>query len=565
MARCAGLLVIMRPSLHLRTLFLCLLAPTLALAQELRFTTLDVGQGDAAVLVTPSGCVALFDGGPTGSGATIKAHLRTLGVTRVDMAFISHFHADHMGGIDEVEQGADGIPIAALYDHGGTYASSTFDEYAAQFQGRRHTVSQGQTLSLCSEMTFKVVAANGNGTNPSDENARSVVVQISYGAFDALVGGDLTGVSPADMESAIASSVGELELYKVHHHGSKYSSNATFLAATKPLVSFISVGVGNPYGHPTPECLSRLSTYGSDIWMTEDPAANKKLGHLALSSASGNTFTVSQGGTSIFYTSKGVSSGSDTQPPSVPGPLVATAPSASEVSLSWSASSDNVGVTGYRVYRSTDGAAFSLAGTASTGDFTDAGRLASTSYWYRVTALDAAGNESAVSNTASATTQASSTPARVILNEILANENGSDTSTEFVEVVNVGGTAIDLGGWTLSDAAGVKHTFAAGTRLGAGKGLVIFGGAGGIPAGMGNAIPASTGTLGLNNTGDSVSLRDARKRAVDAYTYASGLAAVDGVSMNRSPDLTPGAGFVLHTSVSLLSASPGTRAHGGAL
>lgn len=553
----------MRPFLHLRTLFLCLLAPTLALAQELRFTTLDVGQGDAAVLMTPSGCVALFDGGPTGSGATIKAHLRALGVTRVDMAFISHYHADHMGGIDEVEEGSDAIPITAVYDHGGSYSSTAYSEYAAQFQGRRVTVTQGQTLSLCSEVTLKVVASNGNGTNPSDENARSVVVKISYGAFDALVGGDLTGTGP-DMESALVSSVGELELYKVHHHGSKYSSNDTFLAGTKPLVSFISVGVGNPYGHPTPECLSRLSTYGSDIWMTEDPAANKKLGHLALASASGSTFTVSQGNTSIFYTSKGVPAETDTQPPTVPGSLVASAPSASEVNLSWSASTDNVGVTGYRVYRSTDGSAFSLAGTASTPGFTDAGRLASTTYWYRVTALDAAGNESAVSTTASATTQASSTPAKVILNEILANENGSDTSTEFIEVVNVGGTTIDISGWTLSDAGGVRHTFASGTRLGAGRALVVFGGANGIPSGLSNAVSASGGSLALNNTGDTVSLKDARRKAVDAFSYGGSLASVDGVSMNRGPDATAGAGFVLHTSVSLFSASPGTRANGGA-
>ncbi|HZI04469.1 MAG TPA: MBL fold metallo-hydrolase, partial [Archangium sp.] len=208
----------------LRPLLLAaLLLPTLALAQGLRFTTLDIGQGDAAVLIAPSGCAALFDGGPTGSGTAIKTYLRQLGVTRVQMAFVSHLHADHMGGIDEVEQGTNAIPIDKVYDHGGTYSSTAYNEYNSQFSGRRVTAQAGNVFMLCNEVRLEVIASNGNGTNPSDENARSVVVKISYGAFDALVGGDLTG-DTENMESIIAPQVGEVELYKVHHHGSRYSS-----------------------------------------------------------------------------------------------------------------------------------------------------------------------------------------------------------------------------------------------------------------------------------------------------------------------------------------------------
>jgi endonuclease/exonuclease/phosphatase family metal-dependent hydrolase len=155
------------------------------------------------------------------------------------------------------------------------------------------------------------------------------------------------------------------------------------------------------------------------------------------------------------------------------------------------------------------------------------------------------------------------TPANVILNEIMANEAGSNTALEFVEIVNVGGTSISIGGWTLSDGAGVKHTFAAGTTLAPGKAIVVFGGASGIPGGLTNAVAASTGTLALGNSGDSVILKNGTT-TVTSYSYPSSLSGTDGVSMNRSPDATATGTFVLHTAISSLTSSAGTRANGTA-
>ncbi|HEX8436869.1 lamin tail domain-containing protein [Archangium sp.] len=639
-------------------LLLTLLLPTWAWSQGLRFTTLDIGQGDSAVLIAPGGCVALFDGGPTGSGTTIKAYLKALGVTRIDMAFVSHMHADHMGGIDEVDVGTNAIPIDAVYDHGGTYNSTAYDEYVSHFSGRRATATRGQTLSLCGQVTLTVVAVNGNGVASTDENTKSVTVKVSYGAFDALVGGDLTGTP--DVESTILNTVGELELYKVHHHGSRSSSNDSLLDVTNPTVSFISVGKDNTYGHPTPECLDRLTAHNSAIWQTEDPATNSKRGHIELSSPDGNTFVVAQGTRSVGYTSKGATPpGPDTQAPTAPGALVASAVSSTEVDLSWNASTDNVGVTGYRVYRSTNGSGYSLAGTSTSTGFADLGLTPGTPYAYQVTAVDAAGNESTPSSAStrtpapgitltspnggeswaggsaraitwtaqdisnvkleysldngatwrviassvaastgsytwtvvnSATTAARvratdafgsasdlsngtftitavATPAKVILNEILANEPGALTDGEFVELVNVGGVAIDISGWVVLDATSVRHTFPAGTVLGAGKALVVFGGASGIPTGTPGAVVASTGTLSLNNGGDTVTVKTSSAKSattIDSFTYGSSLAGQDGVSMNRGPDASATGGFVLHTGLSSLSASPGERVNGTA-
>lgn len=254
----------------------------------------------------------------------------------------------------------------------------------------------------------------------------------------------------------------------------------------------------------------------------------------------------------------------DTTAPTAPSGLSATAASASQVNLTWTASTDNVGVASYNVYRSTDNNTFPAVASVSGTSYSDTGLFASTTYSYRVTADDTANNESAASNTASATTPAATTPAQVIINEILANEPGSDTTREFVELVNVGGTSIDISGWSIWDASAKQHTFASGTVLGAGRAIVVFGSSAGIPTGLTNAVGSSGGTLALSNSGDTVTLKNAGSTNVDSFTYTSSLSGTDGVSMNRGPDASATGTFVLHTSLSSLSSSPGTRASGSA-
>jgi hypothetical protein len=256
--------------------------------------------------------------------------------------------------------------------------------------------------------------------------------------------------------------------------------------------------------------------------------------------------------------------GSDTTPPTAPSNLSASAVSSSQVNLSWTGSTDNVGVASYNVYRSTDNVTFSAVASVSGTSHSNTGLAASTTYYYRVTADDAANNESANSNTASATTQSGGTPAQVIINEILANEPGSDVNKEFVELVNVGGTSIDISGWSIWDSGAKRHTFATGTVLGAGKAIVVFGAAIGIPTGTPNAVGASTGTLGLGNSGDTVTVKNAGSTNVATYTYPSSLAGTDGVSMNRSPDTSATGSFVLHTTLSSLKSSPSARVSGTA-
>ncbi|XXF76222.1 lamin tail domain-containing protein [Myxococcaceae bacterium GXIMD 01537] len=162
------------------------------------------------------------------------------------------------------------------------------------------------------------------------------------------------------------------------------------------------------------------------------------------------------------------------------------------------------------------------------------------------------------------TTSGGGGAAAVFINEVLANEAGSDVNGEFIELVNSGGTAADLSGWTVSDSTGVRHTFASGTTLAAGAAIAVFGGASGIPSGLTNAVAASTGTLALGNSGDTVTVKNSAGTTVSTTTYTSSLAGTDGVSMNRSPDGSSGGSFMLHTTLSSTSASPGKRVTGSA-
>ncbi len=159
--------------------------------------------------------------------------------------------------------------------------------------------------------------------------------------------------------------------------------------------------------------------------------------------------------------------------------------------------------------------------------------------------------------------------AQIIINEIHADPapglagdaNGdgirSSDDDEFVELVNNSSSDIDISGWTLSDAVGVKHTFPAGSIMAANCAIVIFGG--GSPTGsFGNARVQTTSTLSLNNSGDTVTLNDG---AVDVAGYTYGSEGGNDQSITRDPDIS-GTTLVKHSTVTGSGGrlfSPGTQ------
>jgi beta-lactamase superfamily II metal-dependent hydrolase len=330
----------MRLRLSALALFLLTL-PAAALGQangKLQIHFMDVGQGDGAILISPNGETVLFDDGVMKQCDKPLAYLQQLGVTKIDYHITSHYHADHIGCAAQV---LGEFPLQkTAFDRGESYHSGTYDAYVAITGSKRQAATTSTTITLdqgsASPVTINLVALNGNGISTDNENDKSLVAVVHFGQFDAEIGGDLSGIDTGDykdIESSVAPHVGEVEVYKVHHHGSAYSSNKTWLDTIKPVVAIISTGDGNTYGHPTLECLDRLHAANiKRIYWTEtgagvdpDPTRDVVGGNIIVEVApASTTFTVTYKGTSTdTYAVHGAS-------------VVPDSPDAATIKFAWS-------------------------------------------------------------------------------------------------------------------------------------------------------------------------------------------------------------------------------------
>jgi chitodextrinase len=168
--------------------------------------------------------------------------------------------------------------------------------------------------------------------------------------------------------------------------------------------AFVVVGLNqNLVDTPVTVTLSGLSASAVTPWVTSGTLDLAQQANIGVVNGSFTTTLPAYSVTSFVSSGTAPPPPPDTTAPSVPSGLAATAASSSQINLTWTASTDNVGVSGYRVYRGGV-----LVGTSPTSSYSDTGLAPSTAYTYTVAAFDAAGNASANSGTASATTQAGS-------------------------------------------------------------------------------------------------------------------------------------------------------------
>ena len=227
----------------------------------------DVGQGDALV-VRSQGVVALIDVGR--EPEPIDKCLDNLQVTKIDLLVITHFDADHAGGIygalnnryvkTAIISGfADDRPLVSLVE---TALAQSKVEVLTGFAG------MGGELG---ELKWRVLAPTAKATEAKDSNDASVIVSFTGAGYGLLALGDLGGVGQTRLMRNAGGVLNELSgmplLLKVAHHGSADQSTELFRLLSADIAIF-SVGQ-NPYGHPTKKALDQAALSGSRIVRTD--------------------------------------------------------------------------------------------------------------------------------------------------------------------------------------------------------------------------------------------------------------------------------------------------------
>lgn len=279
---------------------------------ELRVHVLDVGQGDAILVLGPEDAqtkqrkTVLID---TGDNLRPKALLESLkrnGITQLDWLILTHPHLDHIGGADEVIKnvkvlqvldtdtpppGPD-IPVQPTPAPGKKNApaprvriskipelptTKAYKEYRAALDAKgvpRAKVELGQKLDLGGNAFLTVLApteplfredqtaGSGNALN-----ANSLVMRLDYGAFGMIFAGDAERITEERLiqKEALLTA----QVLKIGHHGSKYATSERWLQAVKPSAAIMSLGINNRYGHPAQSVLDRLKAANVKPYRTD--------------------------------------------------------------------------------------------------------------------------------------------------------------------------------------------------------------------------------------------------------------------------------------------------------
>ena len=237
-------------------------------SKHLLIYTIEVEGGQSTLLVSPSGASMLVDTGWPGNNARdavrIQAAMKDAGITQIDHVLITHFHTDHVGGVPELVKR---VKVGEFLDHGPNREDSdiTRHDFAAYLKAidgtPRRIVHPGDTIAIPG-LKVVVLVADGEhiaavpGIKPEpnpycaterawpvdpSENARSNGVLVTFGKFEFLDLGDLTGAKEVALVCP-NNPIGAVDLYLVDHHGMNLSNARALVDAIHPVASIMING-----------------------------------------------------------------------------------------------------------------------------------------------------------------------------------------------------------------------------------------------------------------------------------------------------------------------------------
>ncbi|MFD7435714.1 ComEC/Rec2 family competence protein [Streptomyces sp. NPDC059861] len=231
-----------------------------------RLAMCDVGQGDATVLAAGPGTGVVVDAGP--DPGLVDRCLRDLGITRVPLVVLTHFHADHVAGLPGVLRGrAVGAIETTGFEEPVDQAEFVHGQAAAR--GIPVTRALAGERRRTGDLSWQVLWPPAASPAPEGANDASVAMLVRSAGLRMLLLGDLEPPAQrALLRTPAAALVGGVDVLKVAHHGSAYQ-DPELIRRAAPRLALVSCGADNPYGHPAPSTVAALRDGGATVLRTD--------------------------------------------------------------------------------------------------------------------------------------------------------------------------------------------------------------------------------------------------------------------------------------------------------
>ncbi|MFZ2150060.1 MAG: ComEC/Rec2 family competence protein [Minisyncoccia bacterium] len=234
----------------------------------LTFVMLDVGQGDALFIESPTGTQIIFDAGPPRKILSALSWVISPFDKNIDAIVITNPDADHIGGFAEILKN---YKVGYVFEPGTINDSKTFQNLKSEIKKKKIPdilARKGMRLHLGGGAVIDILFPDRD-VREWATNEGSVVARLSYGSTSVLLTGDSTSKTEKIILEENSSLLLKSDVLKVGHHGSRSSTSLPFVKLIAPQYALVSAGADNSYGHPHPETSKTLLNLGVKVLRTD--------------------------------------------------------------------------------------------------------------------------------------------------------------------------------------------------------------------------------------------------------------------------------------------------------